>query len=57
MLYVGNCYGVWLSACVPPDDTVNSESVMDVKPGDSDVVIGCQLDEFSCILSAECFVA
>ena len=36
---------------------VNSESVMDVKPGDSSVVIGYQVDEFTCTWSAEQFVA
>ena len=39
------------------DDMVNSESVMGVKPGDSSVVIGYQVDEFTCTLSAEQFVA
>ena len=32
---------------VPSDDMVNSESVMGIKPGDSGVVIGYQVDEFT----------
>ena len=32
---------------VPSDDTVNSESVMGIKPGDSGVVIWYQIDEFT----------
>ena len=32
--------------CVPSDDIVDSESAMDVKPGDLGVVIGYQVDEF-----------
>ena len=42
---------------VPSDDTVNSESVMGIKPGDSGVVIGYQVDEFNCTWSAEQFGA
>ena len=42
---------------VPSDDLVNSESVMGVKPGDSSVVIGYQVDEFTHTWSAEQFVA
>ena len=42
---------------LPPNDTVHSESVMGVKPGDSGVVIGYQADEFTHTLSAEWFVA
>ena len=42
---------------VPPDDTVNSESVMGIKPGDSGVVIGYQVDDFTHTWSAEWFVA
>ena len=42
---------------VPSDDTVDSESVMGVKPGDSGVVIGYQVDEFTGTWSAEQFVA
>ena len=32
---------------VPSDDTVDSESVMGIKPGDSGVVIGYQVHEFT----------
>ena len=39
------------------NDTVNSKSVVGVKPGDSGVVIGYQVDEFTCLWSVECFVA
>ena len=42
---------------MPSDDTVDSESVMGVKPGDSGMVIGYQVDEFTCTWSAEGFVA
>ena len=42
---------------VPSDDMVDPESVMGVKPGDSCVVIGYQVDEFTRIWSAEQFVA
>ena len=42
---------------VPSDDAVNSDSVMGVKPGDSGVVIGYQVDEFTHTWSAEQFVA
>ena len=42
---------------MPSDDTVDSKSVMDVKPGDSGVVIGYQVDEFTHTSSAEQFVA
>ena len=38
---------------VPSDDAVDSESVMDIKPGDSGVVIGYQVDEFTHTWSAE----
>ena len=41
---------------VPSDDMVDSESVMGIKPGDSGVVIGYQVDEFTYIWSAEWFV-
>ena len=33
---------------VPSDDTVDTESVVGIKPGDSGVVIGYQVDEFTC---------
>ena len=42
---------------VPTNDTVNSESVVGIKPGDSGVVIGYQVDEFTSTWSAETFVA
>ena len=42
---------------MPSDDVGNSESVMGVKPGDSGVVIGYQVDEFTCTWSAQRFVA
>ena len=41
---------------VTSDDMVNSESVMGIKPGDSGVVIGYQVDEFTHTWSAEQFV-
>ena len=42
---------------VPSDDMVDSESVMGIKPGDSGVGIGYQVDEFTGTWSAEQFVA
>ena len=42
---------------VPSDDVVISDSVVGVKPGDSGVVIGYQVDEFTHTWSAEWFVA
>ena len=42
---------------VPSDDTVNCESAMGIKPGDSGVVIGYQVDEFTHTWSAEQYVA
>ena len=42
---------------VPSDDVVDSESVMGIKPGDSGVVIGYQVDECTCTWSAEWVVA
>ena len=42
---------------MPSDDAVNSDSVIGIKPGDSDVVIGYQVDEFTHTWSAEQFVA
>ena len=42
---------------MPSDDTVKSESVMGIKHGDSSVVIGYQVDEFTHTWSAELFVA
>ena len=34
-------------------NTVDSESVEGFKPGDSDVVIGYQIDEFTCIVRVQ----
>ena len=42
---------------MPSDDTVDSESVMGIKPGDSGVLIGYQVDDFIHTWSAEQFVA
>ena len=42
---------------VPSDDAVDSDSLMGIKPGDSGVVIGHQVDEFTHTQSAEQFVA
>ena len=49
--------GSYFPGLVPSDDMVNSESAMGVKPGDSDVVIGYQVDEFTGTWSAEWLVA
>ena len=38
---------------VPSEDAVDSDSVMGIKSGDSGVVIGYQVDEFTCTWSAE----
>ena len=42
---------------VPSDDVVNSDSVIAIKPGDSGVLIGYQVDEFTHTWSAEQFVS
>ena len=42
---------------VPSDDAVNSDSVMGIKHSDSGVVIGYQIDEFTCTWYEEWFVA
>ena len=42
---------------VPSDDIVNSESAMGIKAGDSGMMIGYQVDEFTHTWSAEWFVA
>ena len=42
---------------VPSDDMVNSKSAVGIKPGDSGVVIGYQVDEFTHSWSIEWFVA
>ena len=49
--------GFSFQGCVPPDDIVDSESVVGVKPGISCVVFGCQGDEFSHTWLVECFIA
>ena len=41
---------------MPSDDAVDSDYVMGIKPGDSGVVIGYQVDAFTCTWSAEQFV-
>ena len=41
---------------VPSDDMVDSKSVMGIKPEDSSVVIGYQVDEFTHTRSVEWFV-
>ena len=41
---------------VPSDDMVDFEFVMGIKPGDSGVVIGYQVDEVTHTWSAEWFV-
>ena len=42
---------------VPSSDTVDSESVIGIKPGDFGMVMGYQVDEFTHTWSAEWFVA
>ena len=42
---------------MPSDDVVDSDSVMGIKPGDSGVMIGYQVDEFTRTWSAQQFVA
>ena len=42
---------------VPSNDTVDSESAMGIKPGDSGMLVGYQVDEFTHTWSAEHFVA
>ena len=49
--------GASFPGLVPSDDVVNPDSVMAIKPGDSGVVIGYQVDEFTRTWSAEQFVA
>ena len=49
--------GLPFPGLVPSDDAVNSDSVMGIKPGDSSVVIGYQVDEFTRTWSAKQFVA
>ena len=49
--------GLLFQVLVPSDDAVDSDSVMGIKPGDSGVVIGYQVDEFTCTWSVGWFVA
>ena len=49
--------GYSFTGLVPSDKVGNSDSVMGIKPGDSSVVIGYQVDEFTHTWSAEQFVA
>ena len=49
--------GVFFPGLIPFNNMVNSESVVGIKPGDSGVVIGYQVDEFTHTWSAEQFVA
>ena len=49
--------GSSVPGCVPPNDMVNYELVMDVKPGDSGVMTGYQVDEVTHTWLAECFIA
>ena len=51
------CEGSTFPGLVPSDDAGDSESVNGIKPGDSGVVIGYQVDEFTCTWSAEQIVA
>ena len=57
LLCLHNGEGSTFPSLVPSDDMVNSESVVDIKPGDSGVVIGYQVDELTHTWSAEQFVA
>ena len=49
--------GCCFPGLVPSDDVVDSESTMGIKSGDSGVMIGYQVDEFTCTWSAEQFLA
>ena len=51
--------GEWSSfqGLVPSSDRVNSESAVGIKPGESGVVIGYQVDKFTHTWSAEWFMA
>ena len=53
-----SAYPTWLGGSsfpglVSPSDTVSSESVVAIKPGDSGVVIGYHIEEFTHTWSAE----
>ena len=45
--------GAFFPGFVPPNDMIDSESVVGIKPGDSGVVCGYQVHEFTGISSAE----
>ena len=45
------------SGLIPTDDTVDTELVIGIQPGDSDVVIGYQIEEFTHTWSTEWCVA
>ena len=49
--------GVFFPGNAPPSDTVDSESVVGVKPGDFGVLIRQQVNEFTCTWLAENFIA
>ena len=49
--------GLVFLGLVPPEGTVNSESVVDIQCGDSGVVIGYQVEEFTHTWSIEWFAA
>ena len=51
------CRGVFCPGLFPSNDTVNSESTVGIKTGDSGVMNGYQVDNFTCTWSAEQFVA
>ena len=41
LLYLHGGEGPYFPGCIPPGDTVSSESVVGVIPGHSGVMIGC----------------
>ena len=49
--------GSSFSGLVPSDDMVDSESAVDIKPGNFGVVAGYQIDAFTCTWFAEQFLA
>ena len=49
--------GSLLPGLVPSDDVSESDSAMSIKPGDSGIVTGYQVDKFTCTWSAEQFGA
>ena len=59
MIHLPSLHGEERSAflgLLPHNDMVNSKSVVGFKPDDSGLVIGYQIEEFTCIWSAEHFV-